>query len=87
MIDVCSMLRNQLRKFSLEKGWVLFSSGALEVFQVRNYGYKEGGGAPQCLDSVVGEDVHKDVTPYPCHGQGGNQVHRFGRFRAVDVVS
>uniref|UniRef100_F1KZ71 Polypeptide N-acetylgalactosaminyltransferase n=1 Tax=Ascaris suum TaxID=6253 RepID=F1KZ71_ASCSU len=41
--------------------------------EVRNYGYKEGGGAPQCLDSVVGEDVHKDVTPYPCHGQGGNQ--------------
>ncbi|VDM48896.1 unnamed protein product [Toxocara canis] len=57
----------------------LFVPGdAVAKGEVRNNGYKEGGGEAQCLDSQVGEDVRKPVTPYPCHGQGGNQVRNRG---------
>uniref|UniRef100_A0A0N5AYK8 Polypeptide N-acetylgalactosaminyltransferase n=1 Tax=Syphacia muris TaxID=451379 RepID=A0A0N5AYK8_9BILA len=47
-------------------------------FQVRNGGLVENGAGAQCLDSPVGEDLQKPITPYPCHGQGGNQVRNRG---------
>ncbi|VDN60240.1 unnamed protein product [Dracunculus medinensis] len=46
--------------------------------EVRNLGMPLNSDVRQCLDSPAGEDLRKAITPYPCHGQGGNQVRNRG---------
>lgn len=50
----------------------LFVPGeAVASGEVRNLG---GGGSKMCLDSPAHKpDLHKPVSLYPCHNQGGNQ--------------
>lgn len=50
----------------------LFVPGeAVASGEVRNLG---GGGSSMCLDSPAHKpDLHKAVSLYPCHNQGGNQ--------------
>lgn len=72
-------LRNKLQCHSFD--WYikniypeLFVPGeAVASGEVRNLGVAERSGQ-MCLDSAAHkQDLHKPVTLYPCHGQGGNQ--------------
>jgi polypeptide N-acetylgalactosaminyltransferase len=72
-------LRNRLQCHSFD--WYikniypeLFVPGeAVASGEVRNLGIESASGQ-MCLDSAAHkQDLHKPVTLYPCHGQGGNQ--------------
>lgn len=84
---------NNLRGFNINHISIQESRKVVSVcswwwsFQVRNLGMPLNSDVRQCLDSPAGEDLRKAITPYPCHGQGGNQVYLFWGTRCILFTS